>query len=272
FQIRGVLDRIWITDNDTVQNVHIDGTYVEDRWEALAITGAIENETPMSVTIWRFSPDERRFEYNAGNAGDAIRAFGLFDNATGGALQIRARIDDSDPETPADGAIRMEGFVLKEAPILTEITSSASLTAMVSALTEGGLEFDGALMPFHKEGDVVTLYDARVFGPSIGITIGGTVDLGTDQLDLAGTLVPAYMFNSALGEIPLLGDILTGTEEGGGIFAFAFDVTGHRDEPEVIVDPLSVLAPGILRNMFTAPTDDEVERIIEQGNKPEGGR
>ncbi|MBT6510945.1 MAG: hypothetical protein HOL02_10930 [Rhodospirillaceae bacterium] len=272
FQIRGVLDRIWITDNDTVQNVHIDGTYVEDRWEALAITGAIENETPMSVTIWRFSPDERRFEYNAGNAGDAIRAFGLFDNATGGALQIRARIDDSDPETPADGAIRMEGFVLKEAPILTEITSSASLTAMVSTLTEGGLEFDGALMPFHKEGDVVTLYDARVFGPSIGITIGGTVDLGTDQLDLAGTLVPAYMFNSALGEIPLLGDILTGTEEGGGIFAFAFDVTGHRDEPEVIVDPLSVLAPGILRNMFTAPTDDEVERIIEQGNKPEGGR
>jgi hypothetical protein len=75
-----------------------------------------------------------------------------------------------------------------------------------------------------------------------------------------------------LGDLPLIGDILTGVEEGGGIFAFAFDVEGPRDAPEVNVDPLSVLAPGFLRNIFTAPTDEEVESLAGQSSRNDGGR
>jgi hypothetical protein len=272
FRLQGQLDRIWITDNDAVHQVHIDGLYLEDRWESLAITGAIDDETPMSVDIWRFSEDERRFEYNAADVGDAIRLFGLFDHAEGGPLQIRARIDDSDPDRPATGAIRIESFVLRQAPILTRLLSIASLTAIVNALSGDGLEFSGALMPFEKRGDIVTVSDARAFGPGLGITLGGEVDLGSDILDLHGTFVPAYAVNAMLGDLPLIGDILTGVEEGGGIFAFAFDVEGPRDAPEVNVDPLSVLAPGFLRNIFTAPTDEEVESLAGQSSRNDGGR
>ena len=66
------------------------------------------------------------------------------------------------------------------------------------------------------------------------------------------------MVNSILGEIPLLGDILTGGDEGGGIFAVTYSVHGPRDEPDVTVDPLSVLAPGYLRELFSAASDDEI--------------
>ncbi|MBN36661.1 MAG: hypothetical protein CMM46_18155 [Rhodospirillaceae bacterium] len=272
FRLQGRVDQIWITDDDAVRNVHIDGTYTGTIWEDLAMTGVIEDDTPMSVNIWRFSEGERRFEYNAGDAGDAIRAFGLFDTAEGGAIQIRARIDDSQEDRPARGAIRLQEFVLHDPPILGHIVSIASLTAISNALTGSGLEFEGALLPFEKHGDIVTVEDARVFGPGLGITIAGDVDLGTNMLDLNGTIVPAYVVNSVLGEIPLIGDILTGTEEGGGIFAFTFEVNGPREEPEIEVDPLSVLAPGILRNMFTAPTDEEFEQVIQGSSKPDGGR
>ncbi len=272
FRLKGRLDRIWITDDDAVHKVHIDGLYAEDRWEALAISGQIDDQTPMSVDIWRFSEAERRFEYNAADVGDAIRLFGLFDHAEGGPVQIRARIDDSDPDRPAVGAIRIEDFVLRQAPILTRLLSLASLSAIVNALSGDGLEFNGALMPFEKRGDIVTVTDARAFGPGIGITLGGNVDLGNNVLDLHGRFVPAYVVNSILGELPLIGDILTGVEEGGGIFAFTFEVEGPRDALEVNVDPLSVLAPGILRNIFTAPTDDETETLVGQSSRPEGGR
>jgi len=272
FRLKGLIDRVWITDDDAVHEVYIDGLYTGAIWESLAISGQIDDETPMSVNIWRFSETERRFEYNAADVGDAIRLFGLFDHAEGGPLQVRARIDDSDPDRPAVGAIRVEGFVLRQAPILTRLLSIASLEAIVNALSGDGLEFSGALMPFEKRGDIVTLTDARAFGPGLGITLGGEVDLGNNVLDLHGTFVPAYIVNSVLGEIPLIGDILTGTEVGGGIFAFAFDVQGPRDAPEVNVDALSVLAPGILRSIFTAPTDDEVETIIGESSKPDGGR
>jgi len=272
FQIRGRLDRIWITDNDAVGAVHVEGVHLADDWESLAITGVIADGSPMSVNIWRFSETERRFEYSADNAGDAIRTFGLFDNVDGGALQVSARIDDGDPKRPVNGVIRLDGFVLKEAPILAQIASLASLTAIGNALTGNGLEFDSALIPFRKVGDIVTVQDGRVFGTGLGLTIAGDVDLGANLLDLNGTIVPAYLINTAVSEIPIIGDLLTGEEEGGGIFAFTFDVDGPRESPEIKVDPLSVLAPGILRNMFTAPTDEEVEQLVQGVNKPEGGR
>jgi hypothetical protein len=68
-------------------------------------------------------------------------------------------------------------------------------------------------------------------------------------MGIAGTLVPAYTLNSVLGNIPVLGNLLLGGE-GQGIFAANFRLYGPRDDPKVSVNPLSTLAPGVLRNLF----------------------
>jgi hypothetical protein len=132
------------------------------------------------------------------------------------------------------------------------------LTSIANAISGEGLVFKSALIPFRKDGDLVEVEDARAFGPGIGITVEGEIDLAASTLALQGTLVPAYVVNSILGEIPLLGDILTGGDEGGGIFAVAYRVDGPRDAPEVTVNPLSMLAPGYLRSLFSAASEDEV--------------
>ncbi len=76
-------------------------------------------------------------------------------------------------------------------------------------------------------------------------------------LDLDGTLVPAYTLNSILGYIPVIGNLLLGGE-GQGIFAAGFHASGALDDPKISVNPLSALAPGMLRNLFlfegTSPT------------------
>ena len=89
-----------------------------------------------------------------------------------------------------------------------------------------------------------------------------------DILDLEGTMVPAYALNSVFGHIPLLGEIFTGGEKGGGVFAATFRMTGPIEEPVVSVNPLSALAPGILRNVFGIIGNLEDERSILRDELP----
>jgi hypothetical protein len=67
----------------------------------------------------------------------------------------------------------------------------------------------------------------------------------------------------ALDEIPLLGALLTGGE-GEGILAMTFSVTGPLEEPVFTVNPLSLLAPGILRSVFSGSGKPPSDRFLEQ--------
>ena len=83
--------------------------------------------------------------------------------------------------------------------------------------------------------------------------------------------MPAYAINSALGHIPVLGDIFTGGEKGGGVFAVNYSMSGPASKPTVTVNPLSALAPGIFRNVFDIFGQAEVpaEELDDTDAKPE---
>jgi hypothetical protein len=66
---------------------------------------------------------------------------------------------------------------------------------------------------------------------------------------MQGTIVPAYFFNSLLGNIPLVGKLFS-PERGGGVFAASYAVRGRLDDPDVSVNPLAALTPGFLRGLF----------------------
>jgi hypothetical protein len=48
----------------------------------------------------------------------------------------------------------------------------------------------------------------------------------------------------------VLGDFLRG-REGEGAFAMTYTATGDLGEPRILVNPLSVLAPGMIRELFS---------------------
>jgi hypothetical protein len=68
-------------------------------------------------------------------------------------------------------------------------------------------------------------------------------------IDIDGTIVPVYALNAAIGEVPILGDILTGGK-GEGIFGLTYAVGGTMAQPRFQVNPVSAIAPGILRKFF----------------------
>jgi hypothetical protein len=77
----------------------------------------------------------------------------------------------------------------------------------------------------------------------------GRVDRRRETLDLSGTVVPAYLLNTLPGRLPLIGRLFS-LEQGGGVMAVAWRARGPRAEPEVTVNPLSALTPGVLRGLF----------------------
>jgi hypothetical protein len=91
------------------------------------------------------------------------------------------------------------------------------------------------------------------------MTAKGSVDLNAQTVDMQGTVVPAYFFNTLLGRIPLVGRLFS-PEQGGGLFAATYSARGPIDDPQVSVNPLAALTPGFLRGLFG---------IFDQG-KPSG--
>jgi hypothetical protein len=84
-------------------------------------------------------------------------------------------------------------------------------------------------------------------GPQLGLTLEGTIDRASDALDLRGTVIPSYYFlNEGADRIPVIGNII-GFATAGALQAVTFNVTGTRAEPVVTVQPLSSMAPGVIR-------------------------
>jgi hypothetical protein len=77
----------------------------------------------------------------------------------------------------------------------------------------------------------------------------GTVDFKSQTVDLGGTYVPLYGLNSAFRAIPIIGPVLGG-RQGEGLVGITFAIQGKLDDPSVLVNPMSIMTPGIFRQIF----------------------
>ena len=118
--------------------------------------------------------------------------------------------------------------------------------------------FGGAEGRFTKTRGLIEVSKFRSAGPSLGLTAAGKIDLDRNNVNVKGTLVPAYAINSVLGNIPLIGAIIQGGE-GEGLFAATYAVTGNLDEPKIDVNEWSALAPGFIRDLFTTDGTENEE-------------
>ena len=239
-------DRVVLAHGNTVSAVT--GHVAHDGRKITAlhvVTGA-----PEQVTA-DIRPDGtgRRLTLRAADGGAALRALDVTDTVRGGALVADARYDDTRPLSPLSGQAELTGFHVGTAVAVGKVLQALTLYGVLDALNGPGVLFDRLLLPFRWEGDVLHVNGARAFSSSLGLTAEGTVDSGRHQLDLHGTVVPAYVVNSALGRIPLVGRLFS-PEKGSGLVAMDWSVRGPIADPAVRANPLSLLTPGILRNLF----------------------
>ncbi len=93
------------------------------------------------------------------------------------------------------------------------------------------------------------VHDGVVRGPAVGATIDGQIDYGRDEVQLRGTFIPLYGLNNVFGQIPIVGIFLGGNE---GLVGISYEVTGPLGNTRLKVNPMTAIAPGVLRKFFEA--------------------
>ena len=69
---------------------------------------------------------------------------------------------------------------------------------------------------------------------------------------MRGTFVPLYGLNNMFGQIPIVGLFLGGSNE--GLLGVTYEVVGPPGAPVLRVNPISAVAPGLLRKFFEFPS------------------
>ncbi|NKB44373.1 MAG: hypothetical protein GKS03_08870 [Alphaproteobacteria bacterium] len=246
FRFRGQLDQVLLSNLGNMTN--LDAKVVQGRTGISEIIVNADVAEADRFTLTMQPRDQiRTFEAASENGGAVFRSLGLGDDFRDGKLTVSGTVS----ETGAiSGNLNMDTFKIVDAPLLARLLSVAALTGIVDELGGTGISFSELNVPFTYTNGAFTIKDGAMYGPSLGLTAMGTYDTNKRTLDGDGTIIPAYAVNSALGGIPILGPLLTGGEESGGVFAATYAMRGNPDGAEVTVNPLATLTPGFLRQIF----------------------
>lgn len=208
------------------------------------------------AVYFRFKPDasnKMTVRFEADDAGAALRAFGLYEDVQGGTLVLYGEATNSILNKQLKGHMQINEFQVTEAPVLARLISRLGPTGFSQLLSDDGIYFARLESDFEwyirPQGDLYLINDGRTSGSSLGLTFDGKIDKAKKHTDITGTIVPMSTVNQLISNIPILGDILAGGR-GGAVFAATYSVKGNSDDPDISVNPLSVLAPGILRKLL----------------------
>ncbi len=223
--------------------------HAENDGKRLAVLTASTTGPERAQVTLRPDGSGRRLTLQAADGGALLRGADLVDTINGGQLELDARYDDTRAAAPLTGTARMGNFTVRNMQSLGKLLQAATIYGVMDAVGGPGLFFSTLVLPFRWEKGVLEVTDAQAFSSSLGLTAKGRLDTERRTVDLDGTVVPAYVLNSALGRIPLLGRLFS-AEQGGGLVAVNYGLHGPMDNPSVRVNPLSALTPGFLRGLF----------------------
>ncbi|MGH6865474.1 MAG: AsmA-like C-terminal domain-containing protein [Methyloceanibacter sp.] len=217
----------------------------------LDAAGKLNGQSPTAVELVHES-NSRIIKAETRDAGAAFRLVGFYRSIEGGEASLQVNLDGGVPGSKT-GILWVRDFnVVGDAvvnDVLTDPSSTAVLGDQKQGIPKSRIPFKRLRAPFSVGAGQFRLKDAYMNGPQLGATMRGAVDFKSQTVDLGGTYVPLYGLNSALGAIPLLGKVLVG-RQGEGVVGITFAIKGKLDDPSVLVNPMSVMTPGIFRQIF----------------------
>ena len=176
------------------------------------------------------------------DAGAVLRSAGLYGTATGGALDLTLLPDGAPGHY--SGQLDVAGLRVRDAPAMAQLLDAISVVGLLQQLDGRGLAFDRILADFRLTPETLRITQSSATGPGLGISLDGRYSLATRRMAFQGVVSPFYLVNS-------LGSFLT--RPGEGLIGFNYTLGGTPEDPDVSVNPLSALTPGLFREIFRRP-------------------
>ena len=174
------------------------------------------------------------------DAGTFLQVAGLIKKGAEGSLKLSINRKQKNIE----GRLLTEDLKIYDLPALAKLLQALSIIGLLEQMLGQGLFLDESDINFRLDGGQYIIDRASFFGPSLGISLDGYFDRKGKILDFQGVFSPVYAINS-------IGSVLT--RKGEGLIGINFDLWGNPDTPKVLVNPFSVLTPGMFREIFRRP-------------------
>lgn len=171
-----------------------------------------------------------------------------------------------------DAKVELQNKIINKKPVLEgEITIDSNITiyenATVKRLAKNDLfsqikdkifssektTFDSVKLEFDIQGDVLNIKSLIANNYKIGITAKGFLNLKDGTYEIKGMIIPGFLINNlfGIGNLPILGNLLTGGE-GGGLFGIRYTYVKKKGDKEGTFDTNKVAAfvPSTIQNLF----------------------
>jgi hypothetical protein len=183
------------------------------------------------------------------DGGALFRFTDVYSRMTGGQMLIA--MDAPSASNPTQqGGLSVSNFIVHGEEQLQRAVAQNG-----APVQNNDMNFSSMRVEFTRTPGRVALRNGVVRGPLLGATIDGIVDYTGDEVHLRGTLVPLYGPNNLLGQLPVVGLFLGGEKE--GLVGITYEVVGRPGTPVLRINPISALAPGLLRKVFEFPAANQ---------------
>lgn len=239
--ISAAIDNVTGFNGEVLSGVNLSTELGDSGLRALSMT-VQSGGAAASATI---TPNGRdgRLRIEAGDVGSLLRFFDIYPRVIGGRSVVAGTVEASGRITAVlDG----DNWKVVEEPALARL-STASAVGPTSGLSTADIRRLAFRIAFNN--GRLGIDEGFLRTDTAGLTMNGDVDFTKGVIRLAGSYLPASRLDRLLGAVPILGwTVFNGGQA--GLLGLSYRLNGPIDAPDLTVNPLSAVAPGILRRLF----------------------
>ena len=218
-----------------------------------ALSGKLGRDTPLTGDLRGRAQGREVVYLETNDAGAFFRFTDTYAKMVGGQLALAMDPPTVEPHAK-EGLINVRDFTIR---------GEGSLDRVAAGGPQGGhngISFSRLRAEFTRQNGQLSVKDGVVKGPTVGATIEGSIDYPGNQVRMSGTFVPMYGLNNIFGQVPILGLFLGGGSNE-GLIGVTYEVVGTPGAPVLRVNPISAMAPGVLRKIFEFNTGKQYNPV-----------
>jgi hypothetical protein len=206
----------------------------------------IGRDTPLNGDLRLRASDKHQVIYfETEDAGALFRFTDMYPRMFGGRMWV-AMDPPTQEQSPQIGTLNIRNFVVRGEPALDRVVAGAP------GQQHGSVDFNELRADFTRYAGKMSVREGIVRGPLVGVTVEGQIDYVRNAVHLRGTFVPFYGLNNMFGQIPIVGLFLGGGSKE-GLLGITYEAVGPPGSPRITVNPVTAIAPGLLRKFIPSP-------------------
>ena len=234
--------------------------------KAFTLSGKVGHETPVTAELRSRSQSQGRdaVVLQTNDAGAFFRFTDTYSKVIGGQLMLAMEPPTPD-QSPKEGLLNVRDFAVKGEAALDRAAAGGPANA------PNGIAFSALRSEFTRQSGQLTISEGVVKGPTIGLTIEGSINYNSNKVCMSGTIVPMYGLNNMFGQLPVIGLFLGGGSNE-GLIGVTYEVVGTPGSPVLRINPISAILPGVTRKIMEFNTGKQVNPIELPSNASDGSQ